>query len=77
LETLTDSSAKIRKANDEIAANARRLEIDPDFPIPFLCECSNPPCFGFVRLRLDAYERHKERGGALALPEHLQARTAR
>jgi hypothetical protein len=43
-----------RRANDLIAESAseRRWR----FPVPFLCECSDPRCFARLDLTLEAYE---------------------
>jgi hypothetical protein len=43
-----------RSANERIAAKAR--ELGWQFPVPFLCECSDTRCFERVELVLEAYE---------------------
>lgn len=42
-----------RIANDEIAAKGS--ELGWQFPVPFLCECSNQRCFTRLELTLEAY----------------------
>jgi hypothetical protein len=43
-----------REANERIAETARELGFQ--FPVPFLCECSDRHCFTFIKLTLEEYE---------------------
>ena len=43
-----------RSANDRIAEKGD--ELGWRFPVPFLCECSNPRCFARLELPLAEYE---------------------
>jgi hypothetical protein len=43
-----------REANERIAESARELGFQ--FPVPFLCECSDGRCLRFIRLTLEEYE---------------------
>jgi hypothetical protein len=43
-----------RGANERIAESARELGFE--FPVPFLCECSDRRCSRFIRLTLEEYE---------------------
>jgi hypothetical protein len=43
-----------REANERIAESARELGFQ--FPVPFLCECSDQRCFRFIKLTLEEYE---------------------
>jgi hypothetical protein len=43
-----------RAANENIAAKARELRMEP--PIPFLCECSDRRCFGRIALTIEEYD---------------------
>jgi hypothetical protein len=44
-----------RSANERIAGKARELRWQ--FPVPFLCECSDTDCFARIELVLDEYEK--------------------
>ena len=43
-----------REANERIAESARELGFQ--FPVPFLCECSDERCRAFIKLTLEEYE---------------------
>lgn len=58
-----------RSANDRIAEKGS--ELGWQFPVPFLCECSDPHCFARIGLTLEEYAQvrsHPQR--YLTVPGH-------
>jgi hypothetical protein len=53
-ERIARNDAAFREANEDIEASA--IAYGVDIPVPFVCECADPSCREFVRLRLDEYE---------------------
>ena len=43
-----------RETNERIAEKARELGFQ--FPVPFLCECSDQRCLTYIKLTLEEYE---------------------
>ena len=67
---MTDWSRKIQRTNDEIASLARRLKVDPDFRMAFLCEC-DPACGGFARLSCNEFDSRRQRREPICHEGHV------
>ena len=65
----TRTFARIRRINEELAAEARRDDLG-SASVPFLCECSRDGCFQPVWTRLDEYAAARERGRRLLASGH-------
>ena len=63
------TQAVFRRGNDAIAHAARRVGVHGR-KIEFICECLDLDCLGRVPLTLEDYERIRESGRAITLPDH-------
>ena len=55
-ERAAANEARFRKANEQIRARARELDVR-DQPTPYLCECDDVKCTTVVLLTAEEYER--------------------
>jgi hypothetical protein len=71
-DRVRESQQEFRRANDEIATHARKL--DTDALAPFLCECADERCTQIVELTLEEYEDvRSDDGRSLMAPGHAVA----
>jgi hypothetical protein len=52
---IAENQATFRTANERIEASAEAMKLIV-YPVPFICECSDPSCTEIVRLTLAQYE---------------------
>lgn len=76
-ERVARNQATFREANEKIEATADKMQLPPERPVPFICECAERACMELVRLTVEEYEDVRQHARRFfVVPGHAAPATA-